>query len=58
MALGFEKETIQYLSADTDLHLDQNGLFDDVDADTTIAARAIVVQFKPLAHQHEATATG
>lgn len=34
---GFGKESIYYLSADTDLDLDQNGLYDDVDADATKA---------------------
>lgn len=38
VAQGFEKDTIQYLSADINLDLDQNGLFDDVDADATNAA--------------------
>ncbi|MEM9533307.1 MAG: C13 family peptidase [Pseudomonadota bacterium] len=35
---GFQKDTIQYLSADVDLDLDQNGQADDVDADATNAA--------------------
>ncbi len=34
---GFVKGTIEYLSADTDLDLDQNGQADDVDADATNA---------------------
>jgi len=34
---GFRREEIQYLSADQDLDLDQNGLADDVDADATNA---------------------
>ena len=33
---GYTKESIFYLSADTDLDLDGNGLPDDVDADATI----------------------
>jgi len=33
---GFTKETICYLTADTGLDLDNNGLADDVDGDTTI----------------------
>jgi hypothetical protein len=32
---GYSKDAIYYLSADTDLDLDGNGLFDDVDADAT-----------------------
>jgi len=32
---GFTKDTIYYLSSDTDLDLDGNGLLDDVDADAT-----------------------
>lgn len=35
---GYTKDRIQYLSADTELDLDQNGLADDVDADATVAA--------------------
>ncbi|MEM6935051.1 MAG: C13 family peptidase [Pseudomonadota bacterium] len=35
---GFQKDTIQYLSADTDLDLDQNGVADDVDSDATNAS--------------------
>ncbi|MFK7958592.1 MAG: 6-bladed beta-propeller, partial [Lysobacterales bacterium] len=35
---GYTKDRIQYLSADTDLDLDQNGLADDVDDDATVAA--------------------
>jgi len=34
---GFTKETIYYLTSDTDLDLDSNGELDDVDADTTNA---------------------
>ncbi len=37
MYQGFSKETIYYLSADSDLDLDGNGAFDDVDADATKA---------------------
>jgi len=33
---GFTKETIYYLSSDTDLDLDNNGIADDIDADVTI----------------------
>ena len=32
---GFTKDTIYYLSSDTDLDLDGNGILDDVDADAT-----------------------
>jgi sugar lactone lactonase YvrE len=32
---GYTKDTIYYLSSDTDLDLDGNGLLDDVDADAT-----------------------
>jgi len=32
---GYTKETIYYLTSDTDLDLDSNGLLDDVDADAT-----------------------
>ncbi|MGA1869868.1 MAG: 6-bladed beta-propeller [bacterium] len=32
---GFTKETIYYLSSDTDLDLDSNGMLDDVDGDAT-----------------------
>ncbi|MFC1799168.1 C13 family peptidase, partial [Thermodesulfobacteriota bacterium] len=32
---GFTKETIYYLSSDTDLDLDRNGVLDDVDGDAT-----------------------
>ncbi len=32
---GYSRETIQYLSADTDLDLDGNGVLDDVDGDAT-----------------------
>jgi sugar lactone lactonase YvrE len=35
---GFTKETIYYLSSDTDLDLDSNGFADDVDADVTNAS--------------------
>ncbi|MCP4643609.1 MAG: hypothetical protein GY851_24385, partial [bacterium] len=35
---GFTKETIYYLSSDTDLDLDSNGEADDVDADATNAS--------------------
>ena len=34
---GFTKDTIYYLSSDTDLDLDGNGVADDVDADCTCA---------------------
>ena len=34
---GFTKDTIYYLSSDTDLDLDDNGVADDVDADCTCA---------------------
>ncbi|MEM9181718.1 MAG: C13 family peptidase [Pseudomonadota bacterium] len=34
---GFTKDTIQYLSADLELDLDQNGEADDVDGDATVA---------------------
>ncbi len=34
---GFTKETIYYLSSDTDLDLDSNGIPDDVDSDVTNA---------------------
>ncbi|MCP4642185.1 MAG: DUF5011 domain-containing protein [bacterium] len=34
---GFTKETIYYLSSDTDLDLDNNGVADDVDGDATNA---------------------
>ena len=34
---GYTKDTIYYLSSDTDLDLDGNGKFDDVDADATNA---------------------
>jgi len=34
---GFTKDSIYYLSSDTDLDLDQNGVADDVDADATNA---------------------
>jgi hypothetical protein len=34
---GFTKETIYYLSSDTDLDLDSNGVADDVDGDATNA---------------------
>ena len=34
---GYTKETIYYISADTDLDLDGNGILDDVDADATNA---------------------
>lgn len=34
---GFTKDTIHYLSADTDLDLDGNGVADDVDGDATLA---------------------
>jgi len=34
---GFTKDTIYYLSSDTDLDLDGNGILDDVDADATNA---------------------
>jgi len=32
---GYSKDTIYYLSADTDMDLDGNGILDDVDADAT-----------------------
>ncbi len=32
---GFTKDSIYYLSSDTDLDLDGNGIYDDVDADAT-----------------------
>ncbi|MEM7708011.1 MAG: C13 family peptidase [Pseudomonadota bacterium] len=35
---GLNRETIEYLSADTDLDLDQNGVADDVDANATRAS--------------------
>ncbi len=37
---GFTKDRIEYLSADTGLDLDQNGLADDVDDNATVAALA------------------
>jgi DNA-binding beta-propeller fold protein YncE len=48
---GFAKESVYYLTADTDLDLDGNGLLDDVDADATNEAlRKAITEWAIDAH--------